>query len=176
MKKKILIIAAVLTTLFIIGGFYFFNKYNSEEQPNVVNPAEEGINLSPPTENDKAENDAHKESLDDSDADGNTTVSPGNVKDVEPQIVYSGQQNNKVEVSSRVPGVFEESGNCTLKLVNGAKSVQQSKKALQNVNEMSCGLIQIDRSKLSAGKWTATVSYESTKAKGVSNPVSIDVK
>jgi hypothetical protein len=75
-----------------------------------------------------------------------------------------------------VPGIYEEGGTCTLILTKGSQRATGTSKSIKNVSETSCGFIKISRSRLAAGSWTATVSYGSAVAKGISQPQTIEVK
>lgn len=103
--------------------------------------------------------------------------SPSNsIKTVTPIITSWGQSENNIEVVARVPGIIEDGGTCTLKMTRGSNTVTGSRKGVSNVSEVSCGYIAIPRSKLSAGNWTTTVSYSSSKAKGNSAPEVVSVQ
>ena len=96
-------------------------------------------------------------------------------KSVKPLITSWGQTSSGVEVSAYVPNVIEDGGTCTLTLTKGDKQVSAKRKGISNVSTTSCGTLFIEE-ELSAGTWQATVSYSSTKAKGVSNPIDITIE
>ncbi len=173
LNKKLLIIG-VLALLIFAGGLalYLSNRTNNSEQVETNPTAQEEINLSPPTEEDIKEAETHKEQL--AQASGNPAL-PANGK-VTPVITSWGQANEKVEVAARVPGVLEEGGTCTLTLKKDSVARSATSQAIANVSEVSCGFIAISRSTLTAGEWSATVSYSSPKANGVSEAKSITVK
>lgn len=150
------------------GGIYYVKHRNTPSNTG------DGINYGPPTSQEKQDAENNKKTIDQRVSQQNSASSPAK-KTVTPIIVSYGQAAGYVKVSARVPGILENSGKCTLTLKMGGESVSQSKDATPNVSEMSCGFISIARSKLSAGTWTATVSYSSSRAKGVSEPQDIDV-
>jgi hypothetical protein len=61
-------------------------------------------------------------------------------------------------------------------MTRGSVKVTGSRAATPNVSDMSCGFIGIKRSQLSAGNWTATITYKSKTAAGVSSPQTVKVE
>lgn len=171
-KKKIILLATL--PLLLVGGasaYYLNNKNAPEAQPTDSTQAEsEEINFSPPTEAEKKQTEEFKKNLETQSEQPQPTG-----KTVKPVITSYGIYESNVEVASRVPGTFEGGGTCTLKLTKGSKVVSKSRKAIQNVSEMSCGYITIPTSQLSSGTWSATVSYKSQELSGTSNAVNIRV-
>lgn len=168
-NKKTLVILMIVVLFGALGGFYYLKHKNND------NTAGSGINYGPPTQAEKKDSEDNKKTIDERE-NQSTNASSSKFKAVTPVIASYGQTNTAVEVSARVPGVLEESGTCTLTLAKGSVKVVGSRTASPNVSEMSCGFISIARSKLSAGNWSATVSYSSSKARGTSSPVNIEVK
>lgn len=171
-NKKLLL---TLTTIIILavaaaGVYYVKHKHNTDNTPSSG-----GINYGPPTNAEKQESADAKKAIDERQAKIDSQPQTSSKK-VVPLIVSYGQDGNVVKVSARVPGIFEESGTCTLTLSKDGVNVTQSKAATQNVSEMSCGFISIERSKLSSGTWSATVTYSSKDAGGTSSPTSIKVQ
>lgn len=175
--KKIVVFSILV--LLIAGGlvFAFVSKKqtasdDSGKATGTIN-GPNSINLDPATENDIKENDQRKEDLTkDQEAGSNDTTNP---KIVKPIITSSEIYENNAEVVSRVPNILEESGKCTLTLTKGSSKVEQSKNAVPNVSEMSCGLIKIPTSKLSSGNWSVVVSYSSKKYSGKSDITNLKV-
>lgn len=174
LNKNSIIIAAV-TLVILAGGIalYLSNRTNNSEQVEATPTAQEEINLNPPTEEDIKEAETHKEQL--AQFSDNPSAPPENGK-VTPIITSWGQANEKVEVAARVPGVLEEGGTCTLTLKKDGVTRSATSQGIANVSEVSCGFIAIPRSSLTAGEWSATVSYSSPKANGVSEAKTITVK
>jgi hypothetical protein len=175
-KNKIIISALVLVIL-VAALFYFFyfkNRGKDSSLP-VSTPATsvDGINYQPATNTEKNDSENSKTAAENESKNDSKTTG---MKKVTPVVSYSGVYNENAEVSSYVPGVLENSGKCTLTLSRGSKSVSQSKDAVPNVSDMSCGLIKIPTSKLSSGTWSGVVSYSSTKAEGSSDKFNIDIK
>ena len=173
-KKSKLLVLTALAMLLVAGGVYVYSK-NSEKKNTVNTPisTEDQINYNPPTDEEKKSGDTAKEKFNEP---TNNSGAPDGIMSVKPEITNYGVYQGNVEVSSHVPGILEKSGKCTLRLKKSGETVSQSKTAVPNVSEMSCGLIKIPVSKLSAGTWTATVVYSSVSAKGSSDAVFIEVK
>lgn len=172
-KNKILMLA-VLSLLLVVGAsaYYLNDRKDTATPPSDVTQAEgEKINFNPPTENEKKQTEEFKKNLETQPEQGPQSTG----KTVKPVITSYGVYGGDVEVASRVPGAFEGSGTCTLKLSMGGKVVSKSRKAIQNVSEMSCGFITIPTSQLSSGTWSATVSYKSQELSGTSAAVNIRV-
>lgn len=175
-KSKKLIIFSAIAILLVAGGAYAYSRNSNDANLGTTSVSTEKgqINYDPPTEEEQKAGDNVKEKLD-----GNSepeTNDDDSIKSVKPEITYSGVYEGNVEVNSYVPGIFENSGKCTLTLKKDGKTVSQSKTAVPNVSEMSCGVIKVPVSKLSSGTWSATVTYSSSKAKGSSGEVFIEVK
>lgn len=172
-SKKTLLLSLAIALVLIAGGVYAYSRNQDSKVPDTPTPAEK-INYKPPTKQEEKAGDKAKEKFDTNPSSG--TNNNDSTKSVKPEITYYDVYKENVEVSSHVPGVLEKTGKCTLKLKKSGKTVSQSKTAVPNVSEMSCGLIKISVSKLSAGTWTATVVYSSVKVKGSSDAVFIEVK
>lgn len=172
-KKALIIGVVILLILAVCVALYLKNRHNNSEQVTTSPTSQEEVNLNPPTEQDKQEAATHKEQL--SQASGDPTPPPTNGK-VTPVITSWGQSNGKVEVAARVPGILEEGGICTLTLKKGDVTRSGTSLGIANVSEVSCGFIAISRSTLTAGEWSATVAYSSSKATGVSEPKTITVE
>jgi hypothetical protein len=80
-----------------------------------------------------------------------------------------------VEEGSFVQGVVESGGTCTLTLAKGDVVVRQSAPAEPDATTTSCGGISVPRSRLSAGTWSAVVSYESATTQGSSDATEVAV-
>ena len=173
-SKKTLVIALAAGLILIAGGVYAYSR-NSDNSGEQTTPEQtsDGID-NPPTAEEQQSGDSAKEKFEDNNKFPNDDSNK--VKSVKPDITYGEVYQGNVEVSSRVPGIFEKSGKCTLDLKKSEKTVSQSKTAVPNVSEMSCGVIKIPTTKLSSGTWSATITYSSVKAKGVSDTLSIKVK
>lgn len=171
-NKNITILAIIVFLLTLSGIFLYLKKSGNSIKPTDSSTSPEDINLGPPTDQDKKEAENHKERLSNS-SDTTTSSANGNVT---PVITSWGQSNGKVEVAARVPGILEEGGLCTLTLKRNNEAQTGTSNAIANVSEVSCGFIAIARSSLTAGEWSATVTYYSSKASGTSEAKSVVVE
>jgi hypothetical protein len=135
------------------------------------------INYSPPTEEEKKETEEFKHSQG-SNKPNNNPEEPAKTENVAPFITAWGQnlETQDVEVSGYVPGIVESGGICTLSLSKGEQTVTESKAAIADAKNVSCGIIAIEKSRLSTGVWSAVLSYSSDAVTGKSKPVEVTVK
>lgn len=172
------IVVILISSLF--AGLYYLRSDDGPLSQEQATKADDDINYSPPSENDLQKNDELKASIAKNQSDvvpsPDTKNTSSGLKKVKPEIIKGEVYAGNVEVTSRVPGIFENSGTCTLRLTKGSKQIEQIKQASQNVSEMSCGLIKIPKTSLSKGVWVATVVYSSSKAQGISDKLNVEVK
>ena len=97
--------------------------------------------------------------------------------DVSVLLTYSGWNAAaaQVEVDGYVPGVAEDGGTCLLTLTRGGTTVTASVPGAENIGDTDCGGAAVPGSKLSQGRWTAVLSYESASTHGSSSPVEVQV-
>jgi hypothetical protein len=79
------------------------------------------------------------------------------------------------EASGYVPWRDNPAGTCTLVLVHGSQRVQAMRTATTDVRTTDCGTVVIPGAKLSAGSWTATLSYAGRSGSATSAPFVITV-
>jgi hypothetical protein len=82
---------------------------------------------------------------------------------------------HEVEVGGYVAGVIESGGTCTLTLTRTGATVTAQRSARPDATTTTCGEIDIPGSSLSAGTWTAVLSYRSAGHTGAAAPVQIEV-
>lgn len=134
-----------------------------------------GINYGPPTKEEKQETENFKKDLaNSSPSSSSDSTSSGAKKNVTP-IISGYNYSNKAEVGSYVQGIVEDGGTCTLTMVRSSQMVSESKTASADAQTTSCGWISIDGSRLSAGDWSATISYNSVTSRGTSSAVTISI-
>src|SRR3954452_13545606 len=77
-------------------------------------------------------------------------------------ITYSGWTNASVgvEVGAYVSGIAESGGSCTLTLTFGSRSASSRVAGEPDVSSTSCPNMAVAADELSAGTWSAVVSYE----------------
>jgi hypothetical protein len=84
-------------------------------------------------------------------------------------------QSGAVEVGGYLGNVSESDGTCNLTLTRGATSVETSGSATADASSTACGILTVPGDQLSAGTWTAVVTYESSSSRGASAPVEVEV-
>jgi hypothetical protein len=175
-KKIILILLAV-----VFAGTIAYVAYASLYSNNNDTITTDNVNLDPPTEEEKAETEAHKDKVvnrQDIESQDRTNTSSAK-KDANVTISSwpsSVSKNQDVDVSGFVSNVYESGGKCTLTLRKGARAVSKSRTAMKDAQTTACGFITIKRAALSTGTWRATITYSSTTAQGISQTIGIEVK
>jgi hypothetical protein len=107
--------------------------------------------------------------------DSPVTVAPGDEAVVFVTYLTWIESSAAVEEGSYVQGVVESGGVCTLTLSQGASTVTATAQAEPDATTTSCGGIAIPRDRLSAGDWSAVVSYESPTTRGSSEASEVTV-
>ncbi len=168
-SKKNLILAGLVIVLLITGAFIYKNHDSSSENNTTLTP--EGlINLNSPSQDEINDTEAHKESLV---KQGQQTPSSNGLIQATP-VITSANQN---EVRGFVSGVVEDDGDCIATFKQGSNSFTAQSKGMMDATTTICTPINLSRDKFSApGEWTLTLVYTSTKAKGESQPIKIEVK
>lgn len=115
-----------------------------------------------------------------------STLTPGATEYPSPQptagsgredivVITLEMRDDKVEASAIVPGLVESGGVCTLTLTREENTVAASTDATEGRESVYCGLLTVDRADLTAGLWTAVVSYASATRSAESAPSPINV-
>jgi hypothetical protein len=168
-SRKRLVIAIVVGLLVLAGAYLFLRK---DDPPYV----QDGINFAPPTEQEKQEAEEHKKEVE-KQIEIENQPQPGGKKAVTPAISYAGQYGDVIEVSSFVPGIFEDGGTCTVKLTQGSSVITRDVTGVKDATTTRCPVASVPRSELpSGGTWQATVTYSSNSAEGTSGASSFEVQ
>ena len=83
---------------------------------------------------------------------------------------------SSVVVSGYVGNAVEDGGVCTLTLTQGSSVVTAETSGAADARTTSCGALSIDRSRLSAGTWSAVLGYASSTTTGASTALMIEVQ
>jgi cytoskeletal protein RodZ len=168
-KKTILIVLATLIAVAAIA--YVINNHQNSKytSPQTISntSGKSQVNLSPPTPQEKADTEAHKQSLENPPAAPPTTS--GGKKQVTP-VITSNNGSTSYKASAYVTGVFEEGGICTATATKGSATVTGNSIGIENSNYTTCPPISLN---LSPGTWALSVSYSSAKAEGKSEAKNI---
>lgn len=137
------------------------------------------INYGPPSKDELSETEANKERVVKRQDLENTKLSTSESKvKVVPEINPLGQSadGKTVSVSAYISEVYESGGKCTAIFEKGDQRKTVNQDGRKDATVTTCGLMSIQRSALSSGKWQVSVSYKSNKAEGVSTKETLDVK
>lgn len=178
--RKILVFTtmSLIVVCASIGTMLYFNR--KVEPPTTGG---NGVNLNPPTAQDKKETAEFKKALEDTHSTSgqtNPTSTPTSNTDATANLgvtlSYINPSAQTVQAGGYVTGVLEENGTCTLTLTKGSLRVTGTSTGFIDVNKTTCPQISIERSQLSQnGQWTAVLSYKSTKASGASAPQTVNI-
>src|SRR3990167_7976609 len=154
-RRNMLLVALVLV-LAVGGSAFAYTRLVDEESSATTGGAgsQPGyVNLDPPTEEEKQESEAHKQSLA-NDQGASTPTTPSGKKQVTPVITSA----SRSEVNAYVSGVFEDGGTCTATATKDSQTITKDSTGFTNVSYTSCPPIQMS---LPAGTWSVVVSYSS---------------
>ena len=164
-----MLLVALVLVLAVGGSAFAYTRLVDEESSATTSGAgsQPGyVNLDPPTDQEKQETEAHKQSLANDQGTPSPTT-PSSKKQVTPVITSA----NHSEVNAYVSGVFEDGGTCTAVATKGSQVVTKSSSGFANVSYTSCAPISIS---LSAGTWLVVVSYGSAVAEGKSQAYEVN--
>lgn len=181
--RKVRNVSFVLATVLIVGGSsYYISSYlqdNSATNSGVTSE-NSGVNLSPATEEEKAESEELKGATPTKPTTQNDNAQPSGDTDSKSSVnveitTYNSNDNGHLTVNGRVIGVIENNGKCTLTLTKGTTTITDSREAKANANDTACGQSKISLSKLSKGNWMAQLVYSSSSAQGKSDTLVVEV-
>lgn len=164
--RKVLFTSLIIIFLLVAGGVYFVASRNNKQ---VATP-EGFIDYGPPTEEDKEHAERNKERIIKEQEQSADTEPQGQEKyKVVPVVGFLRQADSRnVEANGYISETIESDGICTLTLEKDGQKVSAAKQARPDAQSTICGLITIERNKLAAGEWKATISYSSAKYQGTS--------
>lgn len=170
-KKVVLIsIAAVL----VLGGgvAVAYQKITEDDKPpEVTTPVDT------PGFTDEALTDDEKQALiERNEQRVNPTPTEGK-RAVTPVITSAIQSGSEITVSAYVSGIVEEGGKCILTATKGSLSVTKTVNGVVNATTTNCPPFILNTSEFpETGDWSATVTYDSANASGVSQSKAFTVK
>jgi len=174
-NKKIVLLVLILLLLVGIGGYIYLDQKKSAQPKNPTTDINK-VNYGPPTQEELDETDAHKKALDEQSKNNVTAPTPENKKTVSPTITYAGQYGSQVEASAFVSGIFEDGGKCNFVFKQNQTTIEKSTSAFKDATTSRCTNLSLPSSQFAKGTWSATVTYSSNVAGGVSKSVSFEVK
>lgn len=179
-KKRLLITLAIV--LLATGAVAVLHVTNIIVLPFLDSssnePKDNNINYGPPTEEEKKAGDETKSTDQSKPLTATPSVNTTTKQSVTPIIVTIGQEDDTKNVTARglIPSIFESGGTCTLTLTKAEQSVSESNPAVVDAQSITCGQIEVDRSKLSSGAWGAVIGYSSGTYEGKSSEAMVEVK
>lgn len=175
--KKLVLVTLVLLLIASVGWFVLIRSKTS------IPTSSDDSYIKPPSQAEIDESNRNKEGLADKNQDTDSQIdlpsqSVSSKKQVTPVISAWGQASagSDMEFNGYVAGIIEKGGTCTITLASGGAKVTKSRESFDDAQNTSCGLIRVERNKLSAGTWQAVLSYESVKYSGSSDIVNVEVK
>lgn len=162
-KKLLLIIAGILVVALLVIIYAKVSPTKNIDQQEVGSSK----TYDPPTEEEKAQADAHKDDLvtrmeeEDQPSESKKVVTP--------VITNAAQNGDTIRVTGFVSDIFENNGTCTATFTQGGTTLVKTGKALANVSTTDCVPFSVARSEFSlTGEWQVTLAYKSSTAEGVS--------
>ena len=160
--KKIILLALVVVVLGTLTYGVFAkqdNKWPFAKPSHITSDDRHDTNYKPPTDDQKLEGERIKErSVDQSDE--TTTPSTGKMK-VSATITSANQNSGKLQIRFLIQAL--DKGTCVLRLTKGTTTVTKTSNTQTLPNSTTCQGFDIPLSELSAGEWTYTMDFTSTK-------------
>lgn len=180
--RRKMIIGVLVSAIILLGLVVFLHFINIINLPFLSSGEEtassnDSINYDPPTKEEKEAGDETKNDHQDKPYTASNSQVSSTKKPVTPIIISVGQDGEGQNVNARglIPDVFESGGTCTLNLSRGELVVSESRPAVVDAQSVTCGLLEISRTKLSAGEWMAYITYTSGAFEGRSNESKVSV-
>lgn len=187
-----IIIIAVAALLVITTGWITF-AYTAKQWPFVNSTKENNtqelldqkpvntVDLTPPTNQDLQDGQAAKDRLDESNKeqpDNNNSNSQSTEKREATVGVSKASISGKdLEIRAFTTSVIEGDGTCTAVLTKeGQKEVTKKSSAFIDASSTICEPILIPSSQFAKGTWTLEVTYSSSKYKGSSGPIEVEIR
>lgn len=169
------IVAALLIGVCIFTVYSLVSQSDKKNKNDTTSSAEASGELTPATADETTQAENHKKQL----ANAKTPTAPTEEEpaSVTPFISYAGQTSDKIEIVALVPGVSQDGGTCTALITQASSTVSKQVSANRNAKTTDCQIFTISRSEFSTnGNWSIVVSYQSSTAKGTSEPYVLNIQ
>lgn len=176
MKHKAVIAGIAVIVMIGAGMFWWLNLRTTSTD---ISPDDSYINYDPATEEERSAADLNKERIANQKEESQPNPPPDTTtkQPVTPIFGYLQQsENSNIEANGYISEAIEEGGTCTLVLVKNGVRATATKQARPSAQSTVCGLLAIERSKLSPGEWTATIEYSSSRYEGKSQERKVKVE
>lgn len=171
-KKILIIISSLILVALCVYFFLFRSESNDTAQPSTSN----GINLEPPTDEEKAVGDNQKDKLVEENRNQQNNSSSPSLKSVSVIITDAGQYYDIIEVRSFIPDHYQD-GTCTIVFTKNGQRYSKDTPARTDSSSTICMNPLIKRSEFPApGDWNVSVTYKSKGATGESETQTINIK
>lgn len=155
----VLIVSLFMTISYFRENTPITNKINSPQGISDSNV----VKNSPPSADEQKSGDNIKPKISQ-----NNNSQPQTESNIKPIITDAGYYANNIEVSSFIPGIYEDGGICTLTLSKDGQKITMSEEAIKDAKTLRCQNFIVAKSELSSGEWSVLISYKSAKHFGVS--------
>lgn len=170
-NKKLLAGALIIIAMAASSaGIYVYLNRSNKTASDVSTDTEQNVNYNPPTKEEINETEINKEDI------ANTPPPPSSSENkikISPIITSSSQD----EVLAFIPNVIEDGGDCIGTFTKDTVSFYKQSKGFKNASVTNCEPINLVRSDFaSAGTWSVTLRYSSSKTEGESKISTFEVK
>lgn len=166
-KRTVLIILAIAAVVIAGLSVYVFGMNGSllgwkfrQDQTT------DGVNLNPPTEEEKQEGNKAKQQALESDKSGRVDTPPATAPSTLPVYISSASQSTDSFQVRVVISAFVENGECTLTMSNNGQVVTQSAATRKDAHASICLGFDVPMSELSPGQWNIAVEVKSGENTG----------
>lgn len=183
--NKALIVVLVLVFIFLaitaleLANVTNFTRGDNPAATTDQTEEQETINFDPPTDKEKEAGDEKKDEITKNQPDQEPAPSApveDNRKSVKPIITSAGHYEDQIEVRSFVPGIYENSGTCTVVFMQNNNRIERQVEGIQDATTTRCDTVTILREDFpSSGTWTVKVNYSSPSSQGESDVASFEV-
>lgn len=151
---------AIGTCLVLFTSLASFTLYRHYHKKPLTGKTADGqpVNLSPPTKEEKNQNDTYKDAIVNDGKPPTNTGTGTTGKKSSAVFITSASASG---VNAYVTGVFEDGGTCTATATQGSQVITKTSTGFQNVSYTQCAPISWDTA-LTSGTWNVTVSYTSS--------------
>lgn len=161
-------ILSLVIVLLALAGFGA-HKVLRSDAPASTTATANNINYGPATEQEKKEAEDNKAAVEQRAKTDSATPSSG-IKTVMPVISSWGTDpdTKNFELAAYIPDVYEDGGQCVLTLTKDGRILTRTISGRKDVNRTTCAPFTLPGREVTAGDWTASISYTSAAASGSS--------
>jgi hypothetical protein len=176
-RKQVLIIAVLTVLILSVSGYLLVKARNSDPaQPSSIITTDSSINYGPPTEEEKAQAEKHKEDLTGQMAENSESGSSGK-KQITPVITNASQSGQDITVNAYIEGIFENGGTCTVTFTKGSQKITKTTESSADASTTNCKPLMVGRSEFNEpGDWQVLLTYSSSTAEGTSQIKMLTIK